>query len=71
MTGTETLRAATELVQHDRRFLGDSDEYRKARLALLAEEIELRRHIERVAVQRRWLPEGRGTDWYPKLEYDQ
>ena len=36
----------------------DSAEYRKARIALLAEEIELRRHIERVAVQRRALPPG-------------
>lgn len=37
---------------------GDSDEYRKARTALLAEEIELRRHIGRVAAQRRALPAG-------------
>jgi predicted dithiol-disulfide oxidoreductase (DUF899 family) len=36
----------------------DSAEYRKARTALLAEEIELRRHIERVAAQRRALPPG-------------
>src|SRR5215471_18523368 len=36
----------------------DSAEYRKARTALLAEEIELRRHIERVAAQRRTLPLG-------------
>jgi len=36
----------------------DSDEYRRARTALLAEEIELRRHIERVAAQRRALPLG-------------
>lgn len=36
----------------------DSDEYRKARTALLAEEIELRRHIGRVAAQRRALPPG-------------
>lgn len=36
----------------------DSAEYRAARTALLAEEIELRRHIERVAVQRRALPLG-------------
>jgi predicted dithiol-disulfide oxidoreductase (DUF899 family) len=34
------------------------DEYRRARDALLAEEIELRRHIERVAAQRRALPPG-------------
>ena len=36
----------------------DSDAYRKARTALLTEEIELRRHIERVAAQRRSLPPG-------------
>ena len=36
----------------------DSAAYRKARTALLAEEIELRRHIERVAAQRRALPPG-------------
>ncbi len=37
---------------------GDSQDYRRARTALLAEEIELRRHIERVAAQRRALPLG-------------
>jgi predicted dithiol-disulfide oxidoreductase (DUF899 family) len=37
---------------------GDSAEYRRAREALLAEEIELRRHIARVAEQRRALPLG-------------
>ena len=36
----------------------ESAEYRAARTALLAEEIELRRHIERVAQQRRALPAG-------------
>src|SRR6185437_14980679 len=36
----------------------ESAEYRNARNALLAEEIELRRHIERVAAQRRALPPG-------------
>jgi len=36
----------------------DSAEYRQARTALLAEEIELRRNIERVAAQRRALPPG-------------
>ena len=39
-------------------FPGESTEYREARNALLAEEIELRRHIERVAQQRRALPLG-------------
>jgi predicted dithiol-disulfide oxidoreductase (DUF899 family) len=37
---------------------GESAEYRRARQALLVEEIELRRHIERVAEQRRALPPG-------------
>ena len=41
-----------------RHFPGESPAYRDARLALLAEEIELRRHIERVAAQRRALPPG-------------
>jgi len=36
----------------------ESAEYRTARTALLAEEIELRRHIERVAEMRRALPPG-------------
>src|ERR1700722_11373023 len=40
------------------RFPDESAEYRRAREALLAEEIELRRHIERVAEQRRALPPG-------------
>lgn len=40
------------------RFPHESDEYRAARTALLAEELELRRHIERVAAQRRQLPPG-------------
>ncbi len=36
----------------------ENAEYRKARNALLAEEISLRRHIEAVAAQRRALPPG-------------
>ena len=40
------------------RFPDESAEYRRARTALLAEEIELRRHIERVAEMRRALPPG-------------
>jgi len=39
-------------------FPGESVEYRGARNALLAEEMELRRQIERVAAQRRALPAG-------------
>src|SRR3979490_1620757 len=40
------------------RFPNESQEYRRGSDALLAEEIELRRHIERVAEQRRALPPG-------------
>jgi predicted dithiol-disulfide oxidoreductase (DUF899 family) len=39
-------------------FPNESPDYRLARNALLAEEIELRRHIERVAAMRRTLPLG-------------
>jgi predicted dithiol-disulfide oxidoreductase (DUF899 family) len=39
-------------------FPNESQEYRSARNQLLAEEIELRRHLERVASQRRALPTG-------------
>ncbi len=39
-------------------FPGESDAYRDARKALLAEEIEFRRHMTRVAEQRRALPPG-------------
>jgi predicted dithiol-disulfide oxidoreductase (DUF899 family) len=40
------------------RFPNESAEYRAARNELLAAEIELRRHLERVAAQRRALPPG-------------
>ncbi|MBV8999791.1 MAG: DUF899 family protein [Solirubrobacterales bacterium] len=43
---------------HDFRFPGESEEYRRARDELLQAEVELRRQIERVAVQRRHLPPG-------------
>ena len=39
-------------------FPNESADYRAARTTLLAEEIELRRHIEAVAAQRRTLPPG-------------
>jgi predicted dithiol-disulfide oxidoreductase (DUF899 family) len=56
---TETLTPAAELALADPiHFPGESAEYRAARTALLAEEIELRRHMERVAAQRRALPPG-------------
>jgi len=49
-------RALAEKVS--RPYPNDSAEYRRARTALLAEEIELRRHVERVARMRRELPAG-------------
>ncbi|MBV8443169.1 MAG: DUF899 family protein [Hyphomicrobiales bacterium] len=53
------LTPATELARIDPvRFPNESPEYRAARTALLVEEIELRRHMERVAAQRRALPPG-------------
>ena len=53
------LTSATQLArQNGVRFPNESPEYRHARDELLAEEIELRRHIERVAAQRRALPPG-------------
>ncbi len=56
---TPALKPAAELARLDPvQFPNESAEYRAARTALLAEEIELRRHIERVAAQRRALPPG-------------
>jgi predicted dithiol-disulfide oxidoreductase (DUF899 family) len=56
---THTLTPATKLAQKGKtRFPGESDAYRKARAALLAEEIELRRHMTKLAEQRRQLPPG-------------
>ncbi|MGF6571234.1 putative dithiol-disulfide oxidoreductase (DUF899 family) [Paraburkholderia sp. GAS333] len=57
-TSAQTLIPAAQLADLPPRFPGESADYRSARNALLAEEIELRRHIERVAVQRRALPPG-------------
>ncbi len=54
----QTLKPARLLADSPARFPGESAEYRSARNDLLAEEIELRRHIERVAAQRRALPPG-------------
>lgn len=53
------LKPAAELAkQVSQPYPNDSQEYRQAREALLAEEIELRRHIEKVAELRRKLPLG-------------
>jgi predicted dithiol-disulfide oxidoreductase (DUF899 family) len=59
MTHASSLVPAAELAQRNHPCLpNESDDYRHARDALLVEEIELRRHIERVAEQRRALPPG-------------
>jgi predicted dithiol-disulfide oxidoreductase (DUF899 family) len=59
MTPEPTLVPAAALAaKNPARFPGESAEYRRARNALLASEIELRRHIEAVAAERRALPPG-------------
>jgi len=59
MADTTTLAPATELAATNKAaFPNENSEYRKARNALLAEEIELRRHIEQVSALRRALPLG-------------
>ena len=59
MTQAQTLAPAEQLAATNKaHFSGESAAYRAARNALLIEEIELRRQIERVAMQRRALPSG-------------
>ena len=56
MSGS-ALKPAAELAHaNTARIPNESPEYRRARERLLTEEIELRRHIERVAELRRALP---------------
>ncbi len=56
---SDTLVPADELARRGPvRFPNESAAYRAARTALLKEEIELRRHLSRVAEQRRALPPG-------------
>jgi predicted dithiol-disulfide oxidoreductase (DUF899 family) len=52
------MPAAELAAKNKAHFPNEGPEYRVARNALLAEEIELRRHIERVAALRRTLPPG-------------
>lgn len=69
MNSRETLIPAKELaLKNGARYPNESEEYRNARNALLAEEIELRRHIERVAQQRRALPPGGTITAHYKFE---
>jgi predicted dithiol-disulfide oxidoreductase (DUF899 family) len=68
---SQTLTPATELAtKGSKPFPNESDEYRRARTALLAEEIELRRHIQRVAAQRCALPPGPVANDYRFLDKD-
>lgn len=59
MADITILIPAAELAAKNKAHVpNESPEYRQARNNLLAEEIELRRHIERVAALRRTLPSG-------------
>jgi len=59
VTDETVLQPAKALAErHHLTYPNESKEYRAARIALLAEELELRRHIERVAAMRRALPPG-------------
>jgi predicted dithiol-disulfide oxidoreductase (DUF899 family) len=58
MPAPQELKPAREMALSSHRFPNESAAYREARTSLLVEEIELRRHIERVAAQRRALPRG-------------
>jgi predicted dithiol-disulfide oxidoreductase (DUF899 family) len=62
------LTPAADLAARSKPYPNDSAAYRAARTALLAEEIELRRHIERVAEQRRALPDGGEAPDYDFLD---
>src|ERR1700686_1154113 len=54
-----TLKPAATLAKYGKTpFPGESEEYLRAREALLAEEIEFRRHMTRLTEQRRALPPG-------------
>jgi predicted dithiol-disulfide oxidoreductase (DUF899 family) len=68
---TDQLKPAAELAEGMKIvFPGASPEYTEARKKLLAEEIEVRRHLTRVAEQRRALPPGPviDKDWQFKDE---
>ncbi|MEO5866088.1 MAG: DUF899 family protein [Sphingomonas sp.] len=55
---TDLVPAQQLAAKAHRVYPGEGDVYRKASVALIAEEIELRRQIERVAAHRRALPEA-------------
>src|SRR5438552_1883340 len=55
---SKSRASASQARKNDIRFPNESTAYRRARDKLLAKEIELRRAMEAVAVQRRALPQG-------------
>ena len=57
MDMTALAKSAPQALQHIH-FPNESPQYRRARNALLEQEMELRRQVERVAAQRRALPPG-------------
>ena len=65
------LKSSLELAEAaSKPYPNDSAEYRHARTALLAQEIDLRRQIEQVAAQRRTLPLGGEARDYAFLDAD-
>ena len=58
MSNEKLIPAATLAAKNQAHFPNESEAYRTARNALLVEEIELRRNLERVAALRRALPPG-------------
>lgn len=52
------LKPADQIAKRKRPLAGESEKYAAARKALLAEEIEVRRHLTRLSEQRMALPEG-------------
>ena len=69
MTDTQTFPSGAELAaKGSQPYANESAEYRQARVKLLAEEIELRRQIQRVAAQRRALPPGPVAQAYRFLD---
>ena len=72
MTPPQALAPAAEMAARGHKpFPNESPEYGKARTKLLAEEIELRRQIQRVAALRRALPSGGEAKTYRFLDENQ
>lgn len=68
MNKTVLAPAADLAAKTSKPYPNDTATYRAARTALLMEEIELRRHIERVAAQRRAMPMGGKAPAYQFLD---